>query len=241
MNQADIINYGFLNACQYSTNEFAYIEPGSKIARGRFGLKPIFWNMETKVASIHKSAETHVPFPPGHLWDVSHGKFVQWDPMVFDNYSHWEDFRIDELIKSIEDSVDDLGKCENVMLSNGAGSRVLAGILPNTVTVYTVGDRVPKFITEKFQNWKLITQEMKNPFKQLHWHYGRTKKFICGVGFRQLFLSNGEMNLSQVSESGLDIESPFLDTGVVYQILGKIEPYSRASAMESIVKYFDDQ
>jgi hypothetical protein len=235
--EREVQKYGFMNACQYSTNEFAYIEPYSKVARGRFGLKPLFWNPVTRETSRYPEFSL-LEFPVGHLWDASHGRMVCWDPMIYDDPNYHE-IDTTDYIDNISESVKELDY-DAAMLSDGIGSQILAEFLDRDTLVYHVGTDIPEYVTKKFRNWKVVPKTIRkfNEMEQLHWHLGNNKTLVCGAGIRELFVNNGIMDLSKIANSGINAESPFLNVDFVNLVLGKTDPTKRASALANILNFF---
>jgi len=226
-----IEKYGFFSACSSMRNEFWYIDNGKKIAQGRTGLQPFYWDKKGHVS--YQPIDGYELFPPGHLWDSKDGRLIRWDPMVFDKPT-WTNPSAKEVIKTIKESINHLN-CEVCLLSSnhGIGSTLLSKFIPDDMPTITA---VPYDVDDPDGESDFIFRYEKdlNMFEAMAEKF-KGKRVLTGFGCRELFTNRGQTFQPTFPELyGLDAYSPFLDVNVIDHVMDSTNPLLRKTLLVNI-------
>lgn len=222
--EQSIEKYGFITACSSMRNEFSYIGE-NKIAQGRIGLQPLFW--DKKGSASHVPKKGYELFPPAHLWNGD--RLVQWDPMVFDRPTFMNP-SAKEVIRTLKESIDFL-KCDVCILSpdHGLGSTIISKYIPNDMpTITAIRESDDTDIEVDY-----IVRYDTNPFEVLAEKLNG-KRVLSGFGCRDLFSESNTFQPLFPDVYDLDVYSPFLDVNMIDHIKDSTDPSQRRKLLVNI-------
>ena len=186
-------------------------------------------------------------FPEGYMYNAEKKKLVCWEPMYFDKpFGVSVDDAVNFLTILIKDAIQfRIDKCDAFLLSVDDGSVLVDSFVDSdSIESYTaLPSNGGKVSVEyyKDQNRTVLFLEDEDDLALFLKIASSHKKFLCGLGCRELFEGDGRdfkltgSLVNNFSEFGFEVYSPFLDSRVVEYVLDMTTPESRPEILNKLV------